>query len=201
MTEQKASESSVPTSKKRLGLCLLALHLISSPQIVQGFTPATGLSTQRDIVIRSAGDNVDDEISKQLARAKELLAKSKAKIEEKELEDINEEKEEKSEPVPFFAAKSVSADQDSRKKKFTKDKNEETGLATFDGDKMVELSESEEWEVRPLNQVFENEIEDKGDDPFADRDVAASIFNLRKKMQTDDYMKIFDKRNRFIGEQ
>ncbi|KAL3937362.1 MAG: hypothetical protein SGBAC_007529 [Bacillariaceae sp.] len=152
------------------------------------------------MVIKSAGDSVDIEISKQVARAKELLAKSKAKIEEKELEVLNEEKKEKSDPVPFFAAKSASTDQASRKKKFTKNKNEETGLATFDGDKMVELSASEEWEVRPLNQVFENESKES-DDPFANRDVAASIFNLRKTLQTDDYLKIFDKRNRFIGEQ
>ncbi|CAJ1957068.1 unnamed protein product [Cylindrotheca closterium] len=201
MTERKSSGSTVPTSKKRLGLCFMALHLISSPQHVQGFAPATGLYAQRDLAIRSAGNNVDDEVSKQLARAKELLAKSKARIEAKELEAINKEKEEKSESVPFFAAKMASMDQDSRKTKFTKDKNEETGLSTFDGDKMVELSESEEWEVRPLSQVFENENKDAAENPLADRDVAASIFNLQKKMRTEDYMKIFDKRNRFIGEQ
>jgi hypothetical protein len=55
--------------------------------------------------------------------------------------------------------------------------------------------------VRPLDQVFQNEIEDKSDDPFADRDVAASIYNLQKSLQTSDYKKIFDQRNRFIGEQ
>lgn len=153
------------------------------------------------MVVCLAGENVDDEISKQVARAKELLAKSKAKIEERELSAINPEKKEKSEPVPFFAAKDASTDQDLRKKRFTKAKNEETGLATFDGDKMAELSESEEWEVRPLDQVFQNEIEDKSDDPFADRDVAASIYNLQKSLQTSDYKKIFDQRNRFIGEQ
>lgn len=201
MTERKTCKHLVSSGRRKLGLCLLGLHLIASPQIALGFSPATGLATRGDMVVRSAGKDIDDEISKQLARAKEILAKSKAKMEQKELAAIDPEKKEKSTAVPFFAAKDASADQDSRKKKVIKAKFEDTGLATFDGDKMVELSESEEWEVRPLNQVFKSEIEDKSTDPFADRDVAASIFNLRKSLQSDDYQKIFDERNRFIGEQ
>ena len=35
---------------------------------------------------------------------------------------------------------------------------------------------------------------------LADRDVARAIYNLRKSMQNDDFKKVFDARNRFIGE-
>ena len=78
--------------------------------------------------------------------------------------------------------------------------DENTGLFTTDGDKMAELSEEEEWESRPLLEVFESEIEDTSSSVLNERDVAASIFNLRKTLQMEDYRKIFDKRNRFIGE-
>ena len=35
---------------------------------------------------------------------------------------------------------------------------------------------------------------------LADRDVASSIYNLRKMLRNEDFMKVFDSRNRFIGE-
>ena len=148
----------------------------------------------------------EDENSKQLDRAHELLAKSKAKIEAKEQESFEElTNDDKTfangkENVPFFASKTASFDENKKKEKVIKSKNEE-GLFTTDGEMMAALSESEEWQVRPLQEVFENEEKEKSDDPFADRDVAASIFNLRKTLQTEDYKKIFDQRNRFIGEQ
>lgn len=148
----------------------------------------------------------EDEISKQLDRARELLAKSKAKIEAKEQESFEElTNDDKNfangkENVPFFASKTAPFDENKKKEKVIKSKNEE-GLFTTDGEMMAALSESEEWQVRPLQEVFENEEKEKSDDPFADRDVAASIFNLRKTLQTEDYKKIFDQRNRFIGEQ
>jgi hypothetical protein len=72
---------------------------------------------------------------------------------------------------------------------------------------MAELSEKEQWEARSLLEVFESEIDDSGDvyattsNRLADRDVAASIYNLRKHLHTEDYKIIFDKRNRFIGEE
>jgi len=79
-------------------------------------------------------------------------------------------------------------------------------LVTADGEKMAKLSEEEPWEYRSLLDVFENErdvnedVYSKASQQLAQRDVAASIYNLRKELKTEDYRKIFDKRNRFIGE-
>lgn len=133
----------------------------------------------------------EDEIGKQLERAREVLAKSKAKLEATGDAPADE--------VPFFAT-SASMDTSTKREKVTKSRDEETGLITADGEKMARLSESEQWEMRSLGEVFENEIEDTEDKRLAERDVAASIFNLRKKMQTEDYRRIFDTRNYFIGE-
>lgn len=40
----------------------------------------------------------------------------------------------------------------------------------------------------------------KSSSSLADRDVASSIYNLRKLLRTEDFMKVFDSRNRFIGD-
>jgi hypothetical protein len=132
-----------------------------------------------------------------LERARQVLAKSKAKLEATGDAPTNE--------IPFFAT-SASMDRITKREQVTKSRDEETGLITADGEKMARLSESEQWEMRSLLEVFENEIGDTDgvssmtSKRLAERDVAASIFNLRKQMQTEDYRRIFDTRNRFIGE-
>lgn len=142
------------------------------------------------------------EIIKQLERAKAALAVSRAKMEAQEQAEaglIEEEKEEKKDEtdVPFFAMN--TADENGKKEKVIKDKNED-GLFTTDGDLMAKLSEEEEWESRPLLEVFENEREETPEAMNIDRDIGQSMYNLRKSLQTDDFRTIFDKRNRFIGE-
>lgn len=66
---------------------------------------------------------------------------------------------------------------------------------------MAALSEDEDWELKGLMDMFEDETEESDvKKSLADRDVAASIFNMRLKMHGADYRRIFDTRNRFIGE-
>lgn len=149
----------------------------------------------------------EEEMKRQLAKAKEILAKSKAKLEEKEKKMEEEKEKEKAGPVPFFASKQKPlSDPDQRRDRVIKAKDEKTGLVTADGEKMAAMSEEEEWEFRSLLEVFENEMDENEDvyseasQQLAERDVAASIWNLRKQMKTEDYLKIFDKKNRFIGE-
>lgn len=187
---------------KKFSLYAIAmLQLLLMPQSALSFTSPPAISTPPSMQLHASSPNIDDDISKQLERARQVLAKSKAKIEAKEKEELALLEEEKPKAdVPFFAAKDATVDKNKKKEKLTKNKNQETGLSTFDGDKMAELSEEEEWQVRPLQEVFENEAEEK-DDPFANRDVAASMYNLRTVLQTEDYKRIFDQRNRFIGEQ
>ncbi len=152
-----------------------------------------------------AAISADDEITKQLERAKALLAKSKAKIEAKEMGSLyrSEDKiQEKSSPksnIPFFASQIVTKTNGNKREKVVKATNGD-GLVTIDGDLMAQLSEAEEWEIRSLLDVFENETKNLSD-PFSERDVAASIYGLQKVLQTEDFHRIFDKRNRFIGEQ
>ena len=141
------------------------------------------------------------DITKQLERAKAAIAISRAKMEAREqaeagldAEDTEEKSDEKA--VPFFAMN--TADDDSKKDKVIKDKNEDGGFTT-DGALMAKLSEEEEWESRSLLDVFTNEKE-KPDAMNIDRDIGQSMYNLRKTLQTEDFMRIFDKRNRFIGE-
>lgn len=160
-----------------------------------------------------AGGKDDTDIQQQLAKAKALLEKTKAKLEKEEQpangdssspsQSSSSSGDSQKEALPFFAVVGRSPE---KMKEVIKSRNEETGLVTADGEKMAELSESEQWEARPLGEVFENELNENEDlysmanEQLAERDVAASIWNLRKTLQGNDYRAIFDKKNRFIGE-
>mmetsp|Transcript_9729 Transcript_9729/g.24248 ORF Transcript_9729/g.24248 Transcript_9729/m.24248 type:complete len:207 (+) Transcript_9729:239-859(+) len=190
-----------------LALILAISHLLLSPvsSFVQQQTQTARITKYSSTVscgMGSKSTEVNDEIAKQLERAKAALAVSRAKMEAKEqaeagLLDDDEEDKSDDEAVPFFAMN--ADDENGKKEKVIKDKKENGGFTT-DGDLMAKLSEEEEWESRPLLEVFENEIEEKTEAMNIDRDIGQSMYNLRKSLQTDDFMKIFDKRNRFIGE-
>ena len=153
---------------------------------------------------------------KQLERAKAAIAVSREKIEAQEAfvafireegdkQDASKEKEN----VPFFATSNdsdnnISTNSNGKKERVIKNKNEDTGSFTTDGELMAKLSEEEVWESRPILEVFETEEQEGATPSFkaknVDRDIAKSMFNLRKSLQTKDFMKIFDKRNIFIGD-
>eukprot|EP00536_Pseudo-nitzschia_multiseries_P016542 jgi/Psemu1/292582/fgenesh1_pg.1138_\ len=152
-----------------------------------------------------SSDKKNPEIAKQLERAKAALAKSRAKMEAQEqsmLDEADDDDDKPNESLPFFAAAAnadPSAAANGKKDKVIKNKNED-GLFTTDGEMMAKLSEEEEWESRPLLDVFQNEKEQSSDAMNIDRDIGQSMYNLRKSLQMEDFQKIFDKRNRFIGE-
>lgn len=171
----------------------LLLQVVFYFKVAIGFGPNYSFSV-KPVSRLFASEKQDDEVTQQVERAKALLAKTKAKIEAKE--KAKEEAEEKQSNVPFFASKAKAGD---KKDKVIKSRNAE-GLFTTDGALMAEISETEEWEARSLLDVFESESLDPNDH-LADRDVAASIFGLQRVLQMEDFQKIFDKRNRFIGEQ
>ena len=155
----------------------------------------------------------DPAVAAQLRKAKQLIkdAKKKQKAKDESFLDTElttttttkkKEDESKSSGLPFFAAKH------NKIKSKTK-----SGEIIADGDEMAILSKSEPWERRSLSQMFVKEkgtdwdgnIIDKDDGDFdksviMDKDVARSIYNLRKSMQTEDFRRVFDPRNRFIGE-
>ena len=158
----------------------------------------------------------DPAVAAQLRKAKQLIkdAKKKQKAKDEsfldtevttttETTDKSKDGEAKSSGLlPFFAAKH------NKIKSKTK-----SGEIIADGDEMATLSKSEPWERRSLSQMFVKEkgtdwdgnVIDKDDGDFdksviMDKDVARSIYNLRKSMQTEDFRRVFDPRNRFIGE-
>jgi hypothetical protein len=198
----------------------------STPSSSTVSTPLTSSSSEStkcrmsSIAVSAAGVNSpEDEITRQLERARAALAVSRAKIAAREQAAENEfaaqAKNGKTKTVaertngalgpevPFFATQQASngtaEKQNGKRELVIKAKNEE-GLFTTDGDLMAKLSEEEEWESRSLFEVFQSERNEPEKNPLAERDVAASIFGLRKLLQTDDFQRIFDKRNRFIGE-
>ena len=146
--------------------------------------------------------DLDDAFDSRLLvqRARAVLEKSKAKLALEEGTSSSTAPKTTAAGTPFFAQRSVSRD------RVVKSINVETGLVTADGEVMAAISEQEDWEMRSLAEVFENEMSENEDvysaasKQLADRDLAASVFNLRKHLQTDDFLKIFDKRNYFIGE-
>lgn len=160
-------------------------------------------------------ENFDPAMAAQIKKAKQLIddMKKKQKSQEEAAaaaaavegapagseDDLAESKAENDEAkLPFFATKSK-----------IKSKNE-SGDIIADGETMASLSASEPWEQRSLSQMFEREDREDFDGnvvpattdarTIADRDMAAGIFGLRRKLQTEDFFKVFNPRNRFIGD-
>lgn len=148
---------------------------------------------------KSSALQMSDDVDVQLAKAKELLAKAKAKIAEANIEEnVKQSTTEVIEEV-----KKPSTAVASKKEQVLKSETE-SGLFTTDGDMMAELSEDEEWEMRSLLDVFEEEFSnddaERRSTDKKDRDIAMAMFNLRKQMINEDYQKIFDEKNWLIGD-
>ena len=150
-------------------------------------------------------------VAAQIRKAKQLLNETKKKQKQQEDSFLDTElvipptpkEESKEEVLPFFATKQREIDSTKIKSK-TK-----SGEIIADGTQMATLSKSEAWERRSLSQMFTkearqdwdgNDVTQETSTTLADKDVARSIYNLRKSMQNEDFKKVFDPRNRFIGE-
>jgi len=163
----------------------------------------------------------EEEIEKQLARARDLIARSEQMNKKNKKEKANMSTDDKRAKVT----------------KFTKDDG--SGLSTYDGDLMAELSQKEDWEMRSLMDVFQDDMEatidalnteekeaidsltgiessEFGEEEklkkkfffastpttkkLANRDEGKAVTQMRVKMNPADFDRIFDKKNRFIGE-
>ena len=178
-------------------------------------------SSDGDEPAPSATAGAEDEVSRQLAKAKELIERTKQKMEKKETaastasKDDGEAKEttgtvsndddddDDDDELPFFAVDPTATEK--RRELVTKTKDEESGLITTDGEKMASLAEGEKWESRGLYDLFENEREEDEEtlqkEARASRDVARSMMGLKMVMNKEDFDAIFDKRNWQIGEE
>lgn len=156
----------------------------------------------------NAAKDVEGQITLGLQRAREVLEKSKAKLAARVEagNSTNGGGDGGHANVPFFAQTQTMKKASVSRTGVVKSVDEKTGLITADGERMAAISEQEDWEFRSLFEVFENEMTEDEDrysetsQQLASRDVAASVFNLRKQLQADDYKRIFDTSNRFIGE-
>eukprot|EP00956_Cyclotella_meneghiniana_P021138 scaffold38052_cov68-Cyclotella_meneghiniana.AAC.6 len=165
-------------------------------------------------------DNEDDDLDKydyktaaQIRKARKLLKDAKKKI-EAELDDkINgatlngsSKGKESSTPLPFFASRNTSSTTQ-------KIKSTTSSGIVADGATMTDLSNSEPWESRPLNTIFVNEPRSDYDgnivmddyagerkSTLAERDLARNILALRRQLQDEDFQKVFNSRNRWIGD-
>jgi len=172
-------------------LLALYLHSVSSfsPSVQTLFIPTQARIIHPNTSGTSLRMSADDDINRQLAKAKIILEKAKAKVAQMEAEGATAVKQKS------------SAEKSDKKTSVLKSKNEVSGLSTYDGDLMAALSEEEDWELKGMFDVFDDEIEESDvSKNLGKRDVAASILNLRRSMHNDDYRRIFDKRNFYIGE-
>ena len=166
--------------------------------------------------------NYDYKTAAQIRKARQLLKDAKKKIEDKQ----NQQQQIKESvingsnatvispaesPLPFFATRSTTALATQNTQKI---KSKTSSGIIADGETMSLLSKSEPWELRSLSQMFQKEprpdfdgnvVEEVngkkgGSSALAERDLAMSIFGLRKMLQNDDFKRVFDPKNRFIGE-
>jgi len=135
-----------------------------------------------------SADDLDGDISRQLAKAKDLLKQVKAKLENSDGETTVKKKKE-------------AVDTKDKRSRVIKTEDPDSGLITTNGELMAELSKDEEWEAR--TNLFD---EDSAGAASArtlkkrEMEVAQAIFNLKKELRDEDYKRVFDKKNYFIGE-
>ena len=191
--------------------------LASLTSLVTPTTPTTRESLRTSSQLHAASaPREEDDIDRELAKARILLIEAKKQIAAMDAGEeyirpieVAHDQDEATTRIPFFAKLDASSSSNnhvpSKRDIVIKSRNDD-GLITVNGEEMAKLSEEEMWSARPLDQVFENELNEDEDvyalatESLRQRDVAASIFNLRKSMQPQDYQKIFDKKNYFIGE-
>jgi hypothetical protein len=187
--------------------CSSSSYRPGSTSLLQLHTAVLPNSSNNSTCRKGAPQAQDDGITQLQEKARALLVKSKAKLLAANRQKGGETNEQVS-TLPFFASQILQerpADA-VRRAEVIKSRDEKTGLITTHGEKMAAMSEKEDWEVRSLSDVFDNELEENADvyamasRQLAGRDVAASIWNLRKTLKTEDYHIIFDPKNYFIGE-
>jgi len=143
------------------------------------------INMQKSSLLMTVDSTPSDEISQQLAKAKELIALTKAKIAAAENSEGGEIKKNE-----------YCMGVDDKRAEVIKSCDPNSGLITTDGEKMAELSEKEEWVVRKL-------IDDPNIDEKTGKKIKSSplaMFNLRRKLRPQDFDKVFNKKNYFIGE-
>jgi len=160
-------------------------------------------------------ENYDPNVAAQIRKARQLLRDAKKKMQTTTATEEESQKETEASSLPFFAQKSFTATAFENSQKI-KSKTK-SGEIIADGDTMTTLSNSEPWELRSLSQIgfqSEDRVDYDGNvvevdlnghvkgvnKALADKDVAMSIYNLRKTLQNEDFKMVFDSRNRFIGE-
>jgi len=156
-------------------------------------------SSSRLAVTESTDGDISSEIAEarnlQIAKSRKLLEETKAKM------AARAEAVESTEVVEEMAMDVESPIGTEKRTKLTKSIDDESGLIRTDGELMAAMSEAEDWEIRDLFDCFEDELEESDlSKQLRERDVAASLYGLRVRMQNEDYSKIFNKKNYWIGE-
>ena len=197
------SKTSAESLTRRYSLLITLLALVHFPEMAWSFVSPARSQSGGPLLLFDAANDVESQISQGLKRARQVLEKSKAKLAAQEEARNTANGGDDKANVPFFAQTRKNT---VSREGVVKSTDEKTGLITADGEKLAAISEEEDWEFRSLFEVFENEMTENEDvysaasQQLASRDLAASVWNLRKQLQTDDYQKIFDTKNRFIGE-
>ena len=216
-----------PTNTRSFGSCDHGRREGRRSFLTRTRTSAANVDDNVDDAIKTSNSNSnsnsinnDDAIQKQLAKARKLIQEAKAKVAASEAAAAaatsdDDDKEDKT--ITSSTSTKIEKDEQAiskRKSKIVKTQNAQTGLITTDGELMAALSEEEEWEMKSLIMdidEFEGDEYDENNENIdrkkrgpksrlADRDVAASIFNLRMRMKDEDYRRIFNKKQFLIGD-
>lgn len=190
-----------------------AVDVCTGPSSTQLYNLPPKEDAEGDDILDEGGNNAvkdgfdrehfDPVMTAQIEKAKQLLNAAKKKQEDAETgAGEAAAAAEDAAAVPFFATTSRAAAGEKIKATLA------SGDIVADGETMASLSAAEPWENRSLSQMFDSEsrIDYDGEsveertNTMADRDVGASIYGLRRSLRTEDFMKVFDKRNYFIGD-
>jgi len=146
----------------------------------------------------------DDALEKILADAKKLVQETKNKIELKS-DDSKEIKSPADASVISSGVKSSSTMSEEERRIYLLGggKPDARGKIRPSAELMEKLAEEEDWELRMLDEMFEDQIPQPTDmeKKLQKKDIGMTMYNLRKSMQNEDFRKIFNSKNPRIGEE
>jgi len=172
-----------------------------------GVLPVSHHTSSKSSKLFSSPLGYDDEaLEKILADAKKLVQETKNKI-ELQSDDSKEIKGPGDTSVKKISSgvksSSPMSEEERRIYLLGGGKPDARGKIRPSAELMEKLAEEEDWELRMLDEMFEDQIPQPTDmeKKLQKKDIGMTMYNLRKSMQNEDFRRIFNSKNPRIGEE
>eukprot|EP00587_Corethron_hystrix_P010766 CAMPEP_0113304776 /NCGR_PEP_ID=MMETSP0010_2-20120614/4652_1 /TAXON_ID=216773 ORGANISM="Corethron hystrix, Strain 308" /NCGR_SAMPLE_ID=MMETSP0010_2 /ASSEMBLY_ACC=CAM_ASM_000155 /LENGTH=212 /DNA_ID=CAMNT_0000159031 /DNA_START=118 /DNA_END=756 /DNA_ORIENTATION=+ /assembly_acc=CAM_ASM_000155 len=145
----------------------------------------------------------DESLQRILADAKKLVEDTKVKIESEDKSKETEERLSDTSQISENMQSTIPKSAEERRLYLLDGVSPDSNGKVRPSAKLMEqLAEEEDWELRLIEEMFEDQIPQPSemDKRLQKKDIGRSLMMLRRQLQDDDFRKVFNSRNPRIGE-